>query len=51
MLRLRENLVKRELFFLDNIKEELKFVTSTIKKQSTYSTFNKSMKEKTHLCK
>ena len=37
---------KRELFFLDNIKEELKFVTSTIKKQSTYSTFNKSMKEK-----
>ena len=37
---------KRELFFLTNIKEELEFIITTIRKQYTYSTFNKNMKEK-----
>ena len=37
---------KRELFFLDSIKEELRFIVDTIRKQYTYSTFDKSMKEK-----
>ena len=37
---------KRELFFLTNIKEELEFIITTIRKQYTYSTFDKNMKEK-----
>ena len=37
---------KRELFFLSNIKEELEFIITTIRKQYTYSTFDKNMKEK-----
>lgn len=36
----------RELFFLNNIKEELLFIIDTIRKQYSYSTFNKNMKEK-----
>jgi len=36
----------RELFFLSNIKEEMVFIANTIKKQFTYSTFDKSMYEK-----
>lgn len=38
---------KRELFFLNNVKEELLFIIDTIRKQYTYSTFDKNMKEKT----
>ena len=45
-LNTKREFTKRELFFLDNIKEELKFVIETIKKQYTYSTFDKNMKEK-----
>lgn len=37
---------KRELFFLRSIKEELIFIINTIRKQYTYSTFDKNMKEK-----
>ena len=37
---------KRELFFLTNIKEELEFIITIIRKQYTYSTFDKNMKEK-----
>ena len=36
----------RELFFLNNIKEELIFIANTIKKQFTYTTFDKNMYEK-----
>lgn len=42
----KRNFTKRETFFLSNIKEELKFIIATIKKQYTYSNFDKSMKEK-----
>lgn len=37
---------KRELFFLRSIKEELIFIINTIRRQYTYSTFDKNMKEK-----
>lgn len=36
----------RESFFLSNIKEELAFIVNTIKKQLSYTTFDKSMYEK-----
>lgn len=37
---------KRESFFLSNVREELPFVVETIRKQLTYSTFDKKMYEK-----
>lgn len=37
---------KRELFFLNNIKEEVSFIISTLNKQLTYSTFDKELYEK-----
>ena len=37
---------KRELFFLDIIKEEVKFIIDTLKKQLTYSSFDKELYEK-----
>lgn len=37
---------KREWFFLNNIKEEMVFIVDTIRKQMSYTTFDKSMKEK-----
>lgn len=36
---------EREQFFLGNIKEELSFIVDTIKKQLTYTTFDKKMYE------
>lgn len=36
---------KREQFFLTNIKEELLFIVDTIKKQLTYTTFDKKLYE------
>lgn len=36
----------RELFFLSSIREEMVFVVDTIRKQLSYSTFDKSMYEK-----
>ena len=36
---------KRELFFLTSIREELIFIVDTIRKQLTYSTFDKKMYE------
>ena len=37
---------KRELFFLDNIKEEVLFIINTLMKQITYSSFDKEMYER-----
>lgn len=37
---------KKELFFLDKVKEELIFIIDTIRKQMSYTTFDKGMKEK-----
>lgn len=45
-LKKEREFTNRELFFLSNIKEELLFVIDTIKKQKSYTTFDKSMKEK-----
>lgn len=39
------NFNSRELFFLDNLLEELTFIINTIKKQYEYSTLNNSMYE------
>ena len=45
-LKKEREFTNRELFFLNNIKEELLFIIDTIKKQKSYTTFDKSMKEK-----
>ena len=45
-LKSKRNFTNRELFFLDNIKSELEFVITTIRKQYSYTTFNENMKEK-----
>ena len=45
-VKTKREFTKREIFFLANIKEELRFVVTTIRKQYTYSTFDKSKKEK-----
>ena len=45
-LKSRRDFTNRELFFLDNIKNELEFVITTIRKQYSYTTFNENMKEK-----
>lgn len=45
-LKSKRNFTNRELFFLDNIKSELEFVITTIRKQYNYTTFNENMKEK-----
>ena len=37
---------KRELFFLNNIKEEVIFIIDTLRKQLTYSSFDKELYEK-----
>ena len=37
---------KRELFFLDRIKEEIVFIIDTLKKQLSYSSFDKELYEK-----
>ena len=37
---------KRELFFLNNIKEEILFIINTLKKQLVYSSFDKELYEK-----
>ena len=37
---------KRELFFLNNIKEEIVFIIDTLKKQLTFSSFDKELYEK-----
>lgn len=38
-------LTKKEKFFLNNIKEELKFIINTIKKQMSYTSFDKKLYE------
>ena len=45
-LKSKRDFTNRELFFLDNIKNELEFVITTIRKQYSYTTFNENMKEK-----
>lgn len=45
-LKTKREFSKREMFFLNNIKEEIVFIVATIRKQMTYTTFDKSMKEK-----
>lgn len=45
-LKSKRDFTNRELFFLDNIKSELEFVITTIRKQYSYTTFNENMKEK-----
>ena len=45
-LKTKREFSKREMFHLNNIKEEIVFIVSTIRKQMTYTTFDKSMKEK-----
>ena len=45
-LKTKREFSKREMFFLNSIKEEIVFIVNTIRKQMTYTTFDKSMKEK-----
>lgn len=42
----KRKFTNKEKFFLNNIKEELKFIIETIRKQNTYTTFDQNMKEK-----
>ena len=44
-LKKQREFTNRELFFLSNIREEMIFIVDTIKKQLTYSTFDKKMYE------
>lgn len=44
-LETEREFTEREEFFLENIKEELSFIVDTIKKQLTYTTFDKKMYE------
>lgn len=45
-LKEKREFTSREKFFLDNVKEELIFIIDTIRKQMTYTTFDKKMYEK-----